>query len=50
MIPHFNTDKLLQAFPQYICYCDHSACIYSNFKWSLSTTVCPSMENKIIHL
>ena len=34
MIPHFNTNKLLQAFLLYIWYCDYSACIYSNFKGS----------------
>jgi len=59
-IPHFNTNKLLQAFLLYIWYCDYSARIYSNFKESkvksicdllpLSTTVCPSMENKIRRL
>ena len=34
MIPHFNTNKLLRVFLLYICYCDYSARIYSNFKGS----------------
>ena len=34
MIPYCNTNRLMQAFLLYICYCDYSARIYSNFKGS----------------